>query len=57
MGSYDNEWAAMLDDDLFPKEDKTHVEEVQSEPARFDCGRLYCPFAVRSDGAGLEHDT
>lgn len=53
MDSYDNEWAAMLDDDLFPKEEKEHVDEIQPESERAACGRLYCPCGLRSDGGGL----
>lgn len=54
MDSYDNDWIFMLDDDLFPVEE-SHVEEIQPQPPRFDCGRLYCPFDLRGDGPGLEH--
>lgn len=31
MDSYDNEWATMLDDDLFPKEDKDSAEKKSGE--------------------------
>lgn len=51
---YDNEW--VFDDDLFEKEEED-VDEIQPEPVRFECGRLYCPFHLRGDGDGLEHGT
>ena len=57
MDNYDNEWVLMLDDDLFPREEQWHVDPIQPEPERLACGRLYCPFDLRGDGAGVEHGT